>query len=658
MSVFARRRRATGDLLQAEKPPRLILPFALALSVTLGLASAAILFVVHEFARSEAQRSATRQAGVLASALMQREVRASDLDAIVSPERRAELDDLFADHAVGEGTIGVALVTRSGLVTYSSSHQLIGTRVPVALPSEAADGTIVSRVATSRTAGSDEKTLETYAPVGPDVRSGSALVVQSLDPIERAARSAQLKIGLVLEALLVALLIVFVPLLIRLTRRIKRQIERIHEHAYYDTLTSLPNRAQLTDRLDGALRRAEREDRQLAVLVVDIDRLREINDTLGHDAGNEVLVATASRLVNAVGAERFVARLDGDEFAVVAEITSELDVEALCQEVARAVELPVAVGDVQVVIESRIGTVRSGRDGSDSATLLKLGQVAAHTAKDWRVATLAYTPAVDPSDPERLGLMAELRASAERGEIKLHYQPKVDLETEAVVGFEALAYWEHPTRGLLPPGAFIPMAERTGAIRHLSNVVLADAVAQLKTWESRPDLTIAVNVTPIDLLDIQLPRRLRALVRRHGIDPGRLCLEVTESAIMVDPDRTKAVLERIVAVGARVAIDDFGTGHSSLAYLKMLPAVELKIDKGFVAGLTISRQDRMIVHATTRLAQHLGLRVVAEGVETRETHNALRALGCDYGQGFLYGRPLGVEDASALVQAAETYRAA
>jgi diguanylate cyclase (GGDEF)-like protein len=651
------RRRSTGDLLRAEKPPRLILPFALALSVTLGLASAAILLVIHEFARSEAQRSATRQAGVLASALMQREVHASDLEGVVSAERRQELDSLFVDHIVADGTLGIALVTRSGLVTYSSDHALIGTRVPVALPTEAADGTIVSRVATSGEAGSGDKTLETYAPVGPNVKSGSALIVQSFAPIERAARSAQLKIGVVLEGLLVALLLVFVPLLVRLTRRIKRQIERIHQDAYYDPVTSLPNRAHLSDRLGAALRRAEREERQLAVLVVDIDRLREINDTLGHDAGNQVLLATASRLVGAVGAERFVARLDGDEFAVVTEFATELDVDALCQEVAGAVEIPIAVGDVQVAIEPRIGTVRSPQDGSDGATLLKLGQVAAHTAKDWRVATLAYTPAVDPSDPEQLGLMAELRASAAKGEIRLHYQPKVDMATEAVVGFEALAYWAHPTRGLLPPGAFIPMAERTGAIRHLSNAVLSDAVAQLKRWESRPDLTVAVNVTAIDLLDVQLPRRLRALLGRHEVDPGRLCLEVTESAIMVDPERTQAVLERIVAVGARIAIDDFGTGHSSLAYLKMLPAAELKIDKSFVAGLTISRQDRMIVHATTRLAHELGLRVVAEGVETRETHDALCALGCDYAQGYLYDRPLSVEDATALVLS-EAQRAA
>ena len=650
MRLVRRRRGRERGLLSSERPPRLILRFALALSVTLGLASAAILLVVHEFALSEAERSATRQAGMLASALMQRQVRASDLAGVVSGERRRELDALFADHVVAEGTLGVALVTRSGLVTYSSNHAQIGMRVPSVLAVEAADGTIVSRAATTGSLGADgnEKTLETYAPVGPDVRSGAALIVQSFAPIDRAARSAELKVGAVLEALLVVLLVVFVPLLVRLTRRIKQQIERIHQHAYYDTLTNLPNRAHLCDRLDAALRRAEREERQLAVLVVDVDRLREINDTLGHDAGNDVLAESAVRLVGAVGADCLVARLDGDEFAVVTECTTEADVDALVQQVARAVERPVAVGDVQVVVESRIGVVLYPGDGTDGDTLLKHGQIAAHTAKDWRVGTLAYSPAVDPNDPAQLRLMGELRAGAENGEIKLHFQPKIELETETIVGFEALAHWHHPTRGLLPPGAFIPMAERTGAIRHISRVVLAGAIAQLKEWEACPDLTIAVNLTAIDILDVQLPRRLGALLRRYEVDPSRLCLEVTESTVMVDPERAQSVLNRIVATGAQISIDDFGTGHSALAYLKTLPAHELKIDKSFVAGLTISRQDRMIVHATTRLAQHLGLRVVAEGVETRETHNALRALGCDYAQGFLYGRSMSAEDATAL----------
>jgi len=305
---------------------------------------------------------------------------------------------------------------------------------------------------------------------------------------------------------------------------------------------------------------------------------------------------------------------------------------------------------VQIAVDATVGIAFFPKDGNDAETLLKHAEVAMHTAKQWRVATLAYSPAVDPHDPEQLGLVAALRVAAQNDELRLQYQPKVDLKTGAVVGFETLAYWQHPTRGLLPPGAFVPMAERTGAIRHISRAVLTGAIKQLAKWETLDsEFTLAVNLTAIDLLDIQLPRRLEALLRRQGVDPGRLCIELTESTVMADPERAQSVLERIASTGVRISIDDFGTGHSSLTYLKSLPAHELKIDMSFVSGMTVSRQDRMIVLATIHLAQSLGLRVVAEGVETHEVHNALRALGCDYAQGYLYGRPQPAEEAAALL---------
>jgi diguanylate cyclase (GGDEF)-like protein len=636
-------------IFENEKPPRLVLRFAVVLSLSLAVTSAVILVVVHHFALTQSERAATKHAGVVASVLLQREVTAADFDGKVRAERRAELDRLFSTYVLAEDVTAVSLVRKDGLVTYSTDHVRIGTTEAGRLAAEAATGTIVSRVFDGRpgAAGRDGKRLETFAPVSPGANPGAAVIEQAYEPIEQAARSAQLRVGVVLEALLLVLLLVFVPLLVRVTRKIKAQIQRIHRQAYYDGLTDLPNRAHLFERLEVAVRRARENKGRLALLIVDLDRFREINETLGHDAGDLLLAETARRLQAGVGSERIVARIGGDEFAVATEHGSEDEIEALVTAIRMAVEPPLMVGDVQIAVDATVGIAYFPGDGESAEALLKHAEIALHTAKEWKVPSLSYSPAVDPHDPEQLGLVAALKTAAKEGEIRLHYQPKVSLRTGEVVGYEALAHWQHPTRGLLPPGAFVPAAERTGVIRHISRVVLADAVAQLASFrELGSDRTISVNLTAIDLLDLKLPRRLEALFRRHGVDPGRLCIELTESTVMADPERAQSTLERIAATGVRISIDDFGTGHSSLAYLKSLPANELKIDRGFVSDMTISRQDRLIVLATIKLAQSLGLRVVAEGVETEDIHNALLAIGCDYAQGYLYGRPQPAEDVS------------
>jgi diguanylate cyclase (GGDEF)-like protein len=492
--------------------------------------------------------------------------------------------------------------------------------------------------------------LQTFAPVSPDASRGAALIEQSYGPIEDAARSAQIRVGVVLEALLLVLLVIFVPLLVRVTRRIKAQIERIHRQAYFDDLTDLPNRAHLFERLDVAVHRAREHDGHMALLIVDLDRFREINETLGHDAGDALLVEAAVRLQAGVGTDAIVARIGGDEFAVATAYISETEVEALASDIRAAVEPPLTVGDVQIAVDATVGIAYFPADGDTAESLLKHAEIALHTAKEWKVPLLSYSPAVDPHDPEQLGLITALKTAAKEGDIRLHYQPKVSLRTGDVVGYEALAYWQHPTRGLLPPGAFVPAAERTGVIRHISRVVLAGAVEHLAALRDLgSDRTVSVNLTAIDLLDLKLPRRLEALIRRHGVDPSRLCIELTESTVMADPERAQSTLERIAATGVRISIDDFGTGHSSLAYLKSLPASELKIDRSFVSDMTISRQDRMIVLATIKLAQSLGLRVVAEGVESTDTHEALITSGCDYAQGYLYGRPQPAEETLAAL---------
>ena len=633
-------RRST--LFETERPPRLVLRFALVLSVALALASALILVVVYHFAISQAERAATRQASLLASTLLQHEIEPSDLERRVSRARHAELDAVFRSLSMSPGMLGVSLVRRDGLVTYSTVQRVPGNAVSPALAAEAAAGTVVSRVG-SLSSGDEArrtKALETFAPVRPGKARGAAVIFQSYDPIHDAARDAQLRVGAVLEALLLALFLVFVPLLARVTRRIGAQIERIHFQAYFDELTGLPNREQLVERLVRAVSRATRDGRRLAVLHMDLDRFREINNTLGHNAGNVVLVETAARLHAVVADAGLLGRLGGDEFGIVVEYDTDADLMKLAQRVRAAIEPQLLVGGRSVAVNGTLGIAHFPKDAGDAETLLKHAEVATYTAKEWHVPQLRYSPAVDAHDVEQLELVGSLQAAIEGGQLCLRYQPRIDLKTGELSGFEALAYWDHPVRGVLPPGAFVPLAERTGAIRHLTQTVLTQAVEQLREWDSlRGDFTVAVNLTATDLLDPKLPTLLRKLLRKHAVDPARLCLELTETTVMTVPDRARRILERIVALGVQVAIDDFGTGHSSLAYLKNLPVHELKIDQSFVADMTSSRHDRMIVLAAVQLGHSLGLRVVAEGVETEEVATALYELDCDLAQGYFYGHP-------------------
>jgi diguanylate cyclase (GGDEF)-like protein len=645
-----------AGLFAVERPPRLVLRFVLVLSVAFALASALILVVVHRFAVSEAERAATRHASVVASSLLQHEVEPGDLARPVSPERRRQLDALFRPLLRSGDILGVALVHRNGAVTYATDRRAIGTAVSRERAAAAASGTIVSATGHEHDPDGEDgaKTLETYAPVRPGAAQGAALIVQSYAPVQGAARSAQTRVGGVLEALVLVLFFVFVPLLARVTKRIGAQIDRIHYQAFYDELTGLPNRSHLFERLDLALRRSAGQGRQVAVLHVDLDRFREINNTLGHETGDALLEETAIRLRAAVGGERLLARLGGDEFAIVLEYEEERDARTVAESLRAALEPPTVVGGLALAVDSTIGIAFFPKDGRDAEALLKHAEIATYTAKEWRVGVLAYSPAVDPHDPEQLELVGELREAAERGELRLHYQPKIDLATEEIVGFEALAYWNHPTRGLLPPGAFVPIAERTGAIRYVTRVVLSDAVEQLREWSSLDcELTVAVNLTAIDLLDPKLPRQLKALLRKHDVDPGRLCIELTERTVMAAPDRAKSVLKRIVAAGVQVSIDDFGTGHSSLAYLRNLPVHEVKIDRSFVSDMTVSPHDRMIVLAAIQLGHSLGLRVVAEGVETSAVHETLRELECDEAQGYLYGRPQPAEAMTDMLESGD-----
>jgi diguanylate cyclase len=438
-------------------------------------------------------------------------------------------------------------------------------------------------------------------------------------------------------------------LLAWITRGHRRQltVERSQAmHAsLHDTLTGLPNRTLLADRFGQALRADARAGTSSALLLIDLDRFKEINDTFGHHYGDELLTQIGPRLAGILREVDTVARLGGDEFAVLLpDVRTVNDAIAVATELRSALEAPFRVEGVDLDVEASIGVVLSGEHGQDTTTLLQRADVAMYVAKVQNLGIFAYDPSVDGHSPARLALLGDLRRALTCDELVLHYQPKVSVSTGDVVSAEALVRWQHPQRGLLLPDAFIPLAEHTGLIGPITQRVLDLALGQVRSWADagRP-LSVSVNLSARNLLDERLPGMVAELLATHGVPATLLELEVTESALMTEPARAQQLLEQLSALGVRISIDDFGAGYTSLGQLKNLPVSELKIDRSFVMTMTEDNSDAVIVHSVVDLGHNLGLTIVAEGVETEEALTALKGFGCDVAQGFLLCRPVPAE---------------
>jgi diguanylate cyclase (GGDEF)-like protein/PAS domain S-box-containing protein len=433
------------------------------------------------------------------------------------------------------------------------------------------------------------------------------------------------------------------------TRGYRRELlverARAVKHSSHDPLTGLPNRALLAERFDLALQTATASEGATALLLIDVDRFKEINDTFGHKYGDQLLAQIGRRFGAVVGECDTVARIGGDEFAVLLPNTKDL---AAATEIARclrhSLEASFQVDGVELEVEASIGVVLSGEHGTDAETLLQHADVAMYVAKTRNIGVLAYSADIDGYSPERLALLGDLRRALEMHEIVLHYQPQVSVSTGEVVGVEALARWQHPTRGLVFPDAFIPAAEHTGLIGAFTSYVLDAALMQAAIWadQGRP-LLVSVNLSGRNLLDEQLPAEVAGLLAAHGVPASLLELEVTESAIMLDPVRARRLLEALSELGVRLSIDDFGAGYTSLSQLKTLPVDELKIDRSFVMTMSSDARDALIVHSVIELAQNLGLHTVAEGVETAQALAVLRGFGCDIAQGYYVARPAPID---------------
>jgi diguanylate cyclase (GGDEF)-like protein len=442
--------------------------------------------------------------------------------------------------------------------------------------------------------------------------------------------------------------------LVRDITEVEEQRAALEFQSLHDGLTALPNRVLLNDRLEQAVAAAQRNHAAVTLVLIDLNRFKDVNDSLGHQAGDEVLRRVVDRFHATIRVDDTLARIGGDEFAVVLRDCDTREAYQVCDKLSMALHEPMLIADHKVAMDISIGLAGFPRDAVDAETLMRRADVALAHAKATRQPFCSFDSKLDATSKDRLLLMAELRDALRNGGqgLLLHFQPQVDLTDGSIRSVEALVRWDHPTRGMVPPGAFVPMVEESPLINHLSRWVIEEALRRVVHWrKTQPQLRVAVNLSTRNLADPGLVPFIVDRLGQCGAPAEALVLEITESAIMWDPARARAILQTLQAMGIGISIDDFGTGHSSLAYLSRLPVSELKIDRTFVQGMLSRAIDRTIVHATVDLGDNLGLQVVAEGVETVEELDLLRSLGCDLVQGYLLARPIPATDLGNMLQA-------
>jgi diguanylate cyclase (GGDEF)-like protein/PAS domain S-box-containing protein len=431
------------------------------------------------------------------------------------------------------------------------------------------------------------------------------------------------------------------------------EINRIQ--ALHDGLTGLANRANFRDRIEQAIADAEREGKRFAVALIDLDRFKEINDTLGHHYGDLLLVELAKRLKAVVRATDTVARLGGDEFGMLLAVRGDYrrEAETALDRIVKALEQPIGINGLPLSVELSVGVTFYPEDGGDVDVLLKRADVAMYVAKETGVPYSFYASELDRHDPARLALVAELRRAIDERELVLQYQPKMDVSSRDVRSVEALVRWQHPVHGLVAPGDFIPLAEPTGLIHPLTLYVLDEALAQCATWDaSGHRVGVAVNISMRNLLQPGFPADVEGLLLRHRLPADRLTLEITEGTIVSDPGRTRAALAKLSELGVRISVDDFGIGYTSLGYLAQLRLDQIKVDRSFVMAMATDEDKAAIVRSIVKLGHDLGLEVVAEGVETEGAWESLERLGCDTIQGYYVSRPLDPEALTRLLEGA------
>ena len=428
-------------------------------------------------------------------------------------------------------------------------------------------------------------------------------------------------------------------------RNSNRQAGLLERQAMYDSLTHLPNRVLFADRLQQTIRVRRREKKPFALITMDLDRFKEINDSLGHHAGDEVLLHVGNCVRTCLRESDTVARMGGDEFAILLATANDLDgAVAATKKILRVLEEPADIAGQKIEIGASFGIVLYPEHGEEPEGLMRAADAAMYAAKQAHGGYKVYSRDLGQGADDRQTLQGELRHAIAHQELVLYFQPQIDFKSNRINGVEALVRWQHPKHGLLGPDKFIPLAEQTGMIKPLTYYVLRSALRHCEGWQRAGlDMSMSVNISAINIQDLEFPDQVAQILKEFSVPPGRLELEITETAVMSEPVRAVECIKKLSALGVLIAIDDFGTGYSSMSYLKELLVAKIKIDKSFVTDMAVNRNDAVIVRSTVELGHNLGLKVVAEGVETQAVWDKLSALGCDDAQGYYMSRPLSAD---------------
>ncbi len=585
---------------------------------------------------------------------------------VLSPEEQAALTT--ATRPFTDDLVELRLWSADGRLMYSSEDATTGLphadRLARVMGSGTPDATVQPDVRADGSATGESTVLDVYVPVlledtatpaaqpgvAPGQAVGAAEVMLDRSGTQESLRETTRTVALVVVGSLVLLWLLLFRIVHSTSRRLRTAALENARLALLDSLTGLPNRRLLADQMQRAIDKVADEGARVGLILLDVDRFKDINDTLGHDRGDELLQQVAERLRTALRDDDVVARLGGDEFAILLpDVRSVANAERLGRRVRALFTRPFELSDIALHVETSIGVACLPDHAADASSLMRTADIAMYAAKHHRTGVSVYSPDEDDSSPARLVLLGELHQALEArtepgavSQLEMHYQPKIELSSQRVVGLEALIRWRHPTRGLLAPGAFVPLAEQSGLIHRITAFALEESVRQLAIWRTEGRRApVAVNLSAHDVVSPTVVEVIEALLAEHEVEPSLLEVEITETALVADPSRVVPVLERLSRLGVGVAIDDFGTGTTSISQLRDLPVAELKIDRLFVADLGEGGRagSEVVVKAMVDLAHSFGLRVVAEGVEDEQTALTLARLEVDRAQGFLWAHP-------------------